>query len=219
MSAPLRVGILASGEGTTFEGLAETWSAEADPVRIVVVVSDRPGAPVLERARNRGVPASVVPRSGAEAEAWAERLTSALESHHVDLVVLAGFLSILPPRWVERWRGRAINLHPSLLPRYGGRGMYGLRVHASVLAAGDRESGATVHLVTGAIDGGPPIAQARIPVLPGDTPESLRSRLHPVEVALLAATVRRFADGSLPLPYADPEDRARDRRAAPDRRA
>jgi len=219
MRSPLRVGILASGEGTTFEGVADTWASDADPVRIEVVVSDRPGARVLERARARGVPALTVPRAGAGSERWAEQLTAALESHHVELVVLAGFLSILPPRWVERWKGRAINLHPSLLPRYGGRGMYGLRVHAAVLASGDRESGATVHLVTGAIDGGPPIAQTRVPVLPGDTPESLRARLHPVEVALLAVTVRRFAEGSLPLPYADPGDRARDRRAEPERGA
>ena len=89
--------------------------------------------------------------------------------------------------------------------------MYGLKVHAAVLAAGETESGATVHLVTGAVDGGPAVAQARVPVRPGDTPESLRDRLRPVEVELLAATVRRFADGTLPLPYPSAADRPRER--------
>jgi phosphoribosylglycinamide formyltransferase 1 len=110
-----------------------------------------------------------------------------------------------------------MNLHPSLLPRYGGRGMYGRRVHEAVLAARERETGATVHLVTGAVDAGPSIAQARLPVRPGDTPESLRERLRPVEVALLAATLRRFADGELPLPYPGGDVRAPER-ATPDRR-
>ena len=174
--------------------------------------------PALERAQRRGLPTSVVLRQGTDAEAWGSRLTSELTAHRVEVVVLAGFLSILPPSWVERWRGRAINIHPSLLPRHGGRGLYGLRVHEAVLAAGDRETGATVHLVTGTIDSGPEIAQARLPVLPGDTPETLRDRLRPVEVALLAATVRRFADGTLPLPYSGGEDRARDGRPAVERR-
>jgi phosphoribosylglycinamide formyltransferase 1 len=219
MRRPLRVGLLASGEGTTFEGLDEALASEADLVRIVAVVSDRPNVRVLERAQARGIPTAVVPRAGTEVEGWAQRLSAELESHHVDLVVLAGFRSILPPSWVERWRGRAINIHPSLLPRYGGRGMYGPRVHEAVLAARDAESGATVHLVTGAVDGGPTIAQERLPVLPGDTPATLRARLHPVEVALLAATVRRFAEGSLPLPYPERDEPARDRRAAGERGA
>ena len=113
----------------------------------------------------------------------------------------AGFLTILPDDWVVRWRGRAINLHPSLLPKYGGRGLYGPRVHRAVLAAGEAETGATVHLVTEEVDRGPTIAQARLAVLPGDTPATLRARLHPVEVELLATTLRRFAEGTLPLPY------------------
>ena len=103
--------------------------------------------------------------------------------------------------------GRAINLHPSLLPRYGGPGMYGPRVHAAVLAAGEQETGATVHLVTGTVDGGPPLAQQRIAIRARDTPESLRARLHPVEVELLIATIGRFASGQLALPYVVPLDR------------
>ncbi len=197
----LSVGVLVSGEGTTLDALAELVLGHHLPARIALVVSDRPHAPAIEKARRRGLPTLVLPSRGVDPQGWGDRLTEALEAHGVELVLLAGFLTILPDGWVRRWRGRAVNLHPSLLPKYGGPGMYGPRVHRAVLAAGDRESGATVHLVTGDVDAGPPIAQARIPVLPGDTPESLRARLHPVEVELVAETIRRFADGSYPFPH------------------
>jgi phosphoribosylglycinamide formyltransferase-1 len=218
MRAPLALGVLASGEGTTLDGLAAAIAGESDSVRIALVVSDRPGATALERARRRGLATSVVPHRAADPEGWSRRITAELEGADVELVVLAGFLSILPESWVERWRGRAVNLHPSLLPRYGGRGMHGRRVHEAVLAAGDRETGVTVHLVTSDVDGGPSIAQQRVAVRPGDSPESLRGRLRPVEVQLLADTVRRFADGSLPLPYPGGDDRARERPAELERR-
>ncbi len=217
MGGPLCVVVLVSGEGTTVDGLADAIAPDAERVVIGAVIADRPDARALERARRRGLATSVVPVDPDGSPAWAERLTAAIASYGADVVVLAGFLSILPANWIERWRGRALNLHPSLLPRYGGRGMYGRRVHAAVLSAGERETGATVHLVTGAVDGGPAVAQARVPVLPGDTPETLRDRLRPVEVELLAATLRRFADGTLPLPYTSAADRPRER-ATPARR-
>jgi phosphoribosylglycinamide formyltransferase 1 len=218
MPSPLRLGVLASGEGTTLDGLASAIAGDSRSLRIEVVVTDRPGVPALERARSHGLVTSVLPYDAIEIDEWSRRLTDELTSHRVDLVILAGFLPILPSSWVERWRGRAINLHPSLLPRYGGRGMYGRRVHAAVLAAGDAETGATVHLVTGAVDAGPTVAQQRMDVVPGDTPESLRERLRPVEISLLAATLRRFADGSLPLPYPGGDEGVRDRLAEPERR-
>ncbi|MCI4365809.1 MAG: phosphoribosylglycinamide formyltransferase [Thermoplasmata archaeon] len=203
MARTLTVGALVSGEGTTVEALAEMAAGGHLPVRFALVVADRPHAPAIARARARGLPTLVLPTHGVEPEVWAARLTQELEAQDVELVVLAGFLSILPRSWVERWQGRAINLHPSLLPRYGGPGLYGRKVLEAVLAARERTTGATVHLVTDEVDRGPPLAQERIPVVPDDTPESLRARLHPVEVALLAATLRRFAEGSLPLPYAE----------------
>lgn len=204
MTRTLPVAVLVSGEGTTLEALAELAVGGHLPIRIVLVVSDRPHIPAIERARRRGLPTIVLPTRGVDPDVWSDRLTQELVDKGVELVVLAGFLSILPPRWVERWLGRAINLHPSLLPRYGGPGMYGPRVHRAVLASGDRETGATVHVVTSDVDAGPTVAQERLPVLPDDTPESLRARLHPVEVALLAATLRRFAEGELPLPFHAP---------------
>lgn len=217
MGPPLRVVVLASGEGTTVEGLARALAEPPTEVAIVAVISDRSGARALDRARQRGLSTAVVAVDADASEAWSDRLTAEIASHGADVVVLAGFLSILPATWIDRWRGRALNLHPSLLPRYGGRGMYGLRVHAAVLAAGESETGATLHLVTGAVDGGPAVAQARLAVRPDDTPESLRERLRPVEVELLATTLRRFARGELPLPYPSAADRPRPR-PAPDRR-
>ncbi|MGP8075600.1 MAG: phosphoribosylglycinamide formyltransferase [Thermoplasmata archaeon] len=207
MVRTLPIAVLVSGEGTTLEGLAELAVGGHLPVRIVLVVADRPHAHAIERARLRGIPTIVLPSRGVDPDVWSDRLTKELVEQGVELVVLAGFLSILPPRWVDRWEGRAINLHPALLPRHGGPGMYGTKVHRAVLDAGDTETGATVHLVTSEVDGGPTIAQERLPVLPDDTTESLRARLHPVEVALLAATLRRFAEGLLPLPYPGPGER------------
>ncbi len=218
MSRILNLGVLVSGEGTTLDALAELASGGHLPVHIALVVSDRPHAPAIEKARRRGLATLVLPSRGMPTDAWAERLTSELRERSVELVVNAGFLTILPPVWVAAWRGRAFNLHPSLLPRHGGKGFYGLRVHEAVLASGDRQTGATVHLVTDDIDRGPTIAQQRLDVLPGDSPESLRRRLHPVEVELLANTLRRFADGSLPLPYPAEEASGPDRRRSPGER-
>ncbi len=197
MPAPLEIGVLASGEGTSLDALARAQGT----FRIALVVVDRPRAGAIEVARRRGLEVVEVGRPGPGPEVWAARISDELERRGVRLVVLAGFLSILPSSWATRWAGRAINLHPSLLPRFGGPGMYGLKVHAAVLAAGEHESGATVHLVTGDVDGGPAIARARVPVEPGDTPERLRERIHPVEVDLLVRTVQRFAAGAIPLPY------------------
>jgi phosphoribosylglycinamide formyltransferase 1 len=201
VSRLLPIGVLVSGEGTTLEGIAELASGGHLSVDIALVVADRPHAPAIEKARRRGLPTLVLPSRGVDPDDWAHQLTTELAARGVELVVLAGFLTILPPSWVADWRGRAINLHPALLPRHGGPGFYGTKVHEAVLAAGERETGATVHLVVAEVDRGPTISQSRVEVVPGDTPQTLRERLHPVEVELLAATLQRFADGSLPLPY------------------
>jgi phosphoribosylglycinamide formyltransferase 1 len=211
VASRLSIAVLVSGEGTTLDALADEVGRGTLPVDLRLVVSDRANAPALEKARRRGLETVVLPSRGVDPEEWGDRLTAELAGRGIGLVVLAGFLTILPPRWVARWQGRAVNLHPSLLPKYGGPGMYGPRVHAAVLAAHETETGVTVHLVTGDVDGGPPLVQERVAVLPGDTPSTLRERLHPVEVRLLAETIRRFADGSWPLPY--PGSEARSRRA------
>ena len=207
----LSLAVLASGEGTTFEAIAEAISGGHLAARIALLVADRPGAGALERARRRGLPTAVIASRHRDPEEWAAELTRTLQSFEVELVVNAGWLAILPPSWNRTWYGRAINLHPSLLPKYGGRGMYGHPVHAAVLAAREVETGVTVHLVTDAIDRGPILLQRRVPVLATDTPETLRERLRPVEQELLLEAIRRFADGRWPLPYVPSEDRASSR--------
>ena len=197
----LRVGFLVSGEGTTLEGLVSRWRARGAPIDIALVIADRPGIGAIARASRLGLPFALVDRRSLSPTGFARTLTDRLRLHRVELVILAGFLSIVPPSWVEDWQGRAINLHPSLLPRYGGKGMYGPRVHAAVLAAGERETGVTVHLVTRDIDAGPTLEQRRVAVEPGDTPETLRARVAPLELEALDEVVSRFARGDLPLPY------------------
>lgn len=201
-SRPLAVAFLVSGEGTTLEGVADLVRRDQLPVRIVLVVSDRPEAPAIERARRFGLRTVVLPFRGADPDAWSAELDRTLTDAGADLVVLAGFLTVLPAGFVRRRSGRIVNLHPSLLPKYGGRGMYGARVHRAVIDARETETGATVHLVTDEVDHGPVLAQVRVPLAAGETPETLRARLHPHEVTVLAETLRRIADGTIQLPGA-----------------
>ena len=201
MGRVLPIAILLSGEGTTFDSIAEAIAGGHLPARIVVVVSDRPHAHGIERARYRGLPTAVRPLHGIAAADWARDVGALLTDRGAELVVLAGFLGILPREFLAPWRGRVINVHPSLLPKFGGPGMYGRHVHEAVLAARSTESGASIHVVTEEVDGGPVLLQEKVPVEPGDTSESLQDRIRPVERRLLADAIRRFADGEWPLPY------------------
>lgn len=201
MGRVLPIAVFLSGAGTTCDALAELIAGGHLPARVVLVLSDRPHAPGVERARHRGLATAVRPLHGTEPAQWSTQIDALLGERGVELVVLAGFLGILPRELVRAWAGRVINVHPSLLPRHGGPGMYGPRVHAAVLAAGESETGATVHLVTDELDAGPILLQERVAVLPGDDVGALRERLRPVEVRLLADAIRRFADGDWPLPY------------------
>jgi phosphoribosylglycinamide formyltransferase 1 len=159
-------------------------------------MSDRAGAGGLELARQSGVPTHVF-NDIADPGEWRDALAAAA----VDLVVLAGFLKRVPAPVVEAWRDRMINIHPALLPRHGGPGMYGVRVHQAVLDSGDAVSGATVHLVSEEYDRGPVLGQAVVPVLPGDTAESLAARVLAVEHRLLPAAVLAAARAGKPVPF------------------
>ena len=179
----LRVGVALTGQGSNLQALLDALPPGA-PAQVVAVFSDRAGAGGLERARRHGVPAEVLERP-TDADDWLRHL----ERHRVELLVLAGYLKLVPPGVIARYRGRVINIHPALLPAFGGPGMYGIRVHRAVLAAGATESGATVHLVDEVYDHGAVLGQARVPVLPGDTAESLAARVLEVEHRLLPAAV------------------------------
>jgi formyltetrahydrofolate-dependent phosphoribosylglycinamide formyltransferase len=181
----VRVAVLASGGGTNLQALLDACGP-AVPMRVTRVVSNRADAGALERARAAGIPA-VVLRDPADA---AELLAALGDA---DLVVLAGYLKLIPAAVVARFRRRMINIHPALLPAFGGPGMYGHRVHAAVLASGATETGVTVHYVDEQYDRGPIIAQRTVPVLPGDTAETLAARVLAIEHELLPQVVLELA--------------------------
>jgi phosphoribosylglycinamide formyltransferase 1 len=186
-----RVAILISGGGSNMEALVRDMEVSGHPALPVLVVSNRPDAGGLDRARALGVPTTVVDhRDHADRAAFEAELDRALAPARPDILCLAGFMRVLTPLFVARWEGRILNIHPSLLPRYPG-----LHTHARALAAGDAEAGCTVHEVTAALDAGPILGQARVPVLPDDTADTLAARVLPLEHRLYPAVLRRFAVG------------------------
>jgi phosphoribosylglycinamide formyltransferase-1 len=190
---PLRLAVLVSGGGRSLENLIERSKAGRLPAEVVRVIASRHGIGALERATRHGVPAAVC---------GPEEVTAALDALGPDLVVMAGYLK----RWPipDRWVGRAVNIHPALLPRFGGKGLYGERVHAAVLAAGEKTSGCTVHWVTREYDAGPVILQRTCPVLPGDTPHDLAARVFEEELEALPEAIALIASGRIRYPGAPP---------------
>lgn len=192
-----RLAILISGRGSNMEALVRAARTNPGfPAEPVIVVSNRADAAGLAVAGALGVPTAVVSSRGRSREAFEEVLDACLRAHAAEVIALAGFMRILTPGFVGRWPGRILNIHPSLLPKYPG-----LDTHARALAAGDSEAGATVHLVTDQLDGGPILAQARVPVLPGDTEARLAARvleaehrLYPEALAAYLADRRAVAD-------------------------
>ena len=193
-SARLRLGVLFSGTGRTLENLVLCCRQGSCPAEVVLAISSRPGAAGIARAESLRVPLEVVDVAVGE-EAFQERIHVALLDARVDLVLLAGFLR--PFRIDEHFRGRVMNIHPSLLPAYGGSGFYGPKVHRAVLASGDRQSGCTVHFASELYDGGPIILQRVVPVLTGDTEETLAKRVFSEECKAYPEAVRLYAEGRL----------------------
>lgn len=187
-----RVAILISGGGSNMEALVRSMTGD-HPARPVLVLSNDPAAAGLARAAALGVPVAAVDHRpfGRDRAGFEAALLGALEAAAPDIVCLAGFMRILTPGFVARFDGRMLNIHPSLLPLYPG-----LDTHARALAAGDAKAGCTVHLVTSALDSGPILGQARVPVLPGDTPASLAARVLEAEHRLYPAVLRRVAEGT-----------------------
>ncbi|NLT57717.1 MAG: phosphoribosylglycinamide formyltransferase [Clostridiales bacterium] len=192
-----RIAVLVSGGGTNLQALIDR--REQLGGELALVVSSRADAHALERARRAGIPAEVLEKQpGIGSAAYSALLCEKLERAGIDLVVLAGFLVVLAPAFIEAFRNRILNVHPSLLPAFGGRGCYGLRVHEMALARGVRVTGATVHFVNEETDGGPIVFQHCLPVLPSDTPETLQRRvMEQAEWLLLPKAVRYFCTGRL----------------------
>ena len=173
-----RIAVLVSGGGTNLEALLKAQESGAIPHgEIVLVISNVPGAYALQRAANHGVPGITVVRKGSTQADLEAGLTAALEEYRVDLIVLAGFLSILSEEFVKRWPERIVNVHPSLIPSFCGKGMYGLKVHEAALEKGVKVTGATVHLVNEIPDGGRILLQKAVEILPEDTAEILQRRV------------------------------------------
>lgn len=188
------VAVFASGGGTNLQALIDRLHGEGDVAAAIrLVVSDRPGAGALARARRAGVSGRVVPVRGRDPEEVAEETLALLEEAGIGIVALAGYLRLIPERVVRRFDGRMLNVHPALLPAFGGPGMYGERVHRAVLDSGCRVSGATVHFVDEHYDRGTILAQWPVPVLPGDTVGDLARRVLSVEHRLFPAAVEQLA--------------------------
>lgn len=194
----LRIAVAISGRGSNLRALLEALGPKA-PAEVILVLSNRPDAAGLELARQRDIPAEVL-EDPTSARGWLARLAR----HAVELVVLAGYLKLVPLEVISAYRGRIINIHPALLPAFGGPGMYGHRVHQAVLASGARESGATVHLVDEVYDRGEVLGQARVPVLPDDTPQTLSARVREAEHRLLPAAVLAAALAGRPVRIPEP---------------
>lgn len=190
----VRVAVFASGGGTNLQALIDRFHASRESlVRIALVISDRESAGALRRARDAGIYATVIEVGKRPVDFIARETLAALEGADIDLVALAGYLRLVPAAVIRRFRERVINIHPALLPSFGGAGMYGARVHRAVLESGCTVTGPTVHYVDEEYDNGRVIAQWPVPVLAGDTPESLAARVLKVEHILYPAAVELVA--------------------------
>ncbi|HEX8392097.1 MAG TPA: phosphoribosylglycinamide formyltransferase, partial [Longimicrobium sp.] len=203
MSVPARIAVLASGGGSNLQALIDRFHTDPDaPARVSLVVASRGGIGAIGRAERAGIDAVVIDGRALPPDAVRDAFLDGLEAHRIDLVVLAGWLQLVPAEVVARYQGRMINIHPALLPAFGGHGMYGMRVHRAVIQSGARVSGATVHLVNERYDEGAILAQWPVPVLPGDTAEALAARVLAVEHRLLPLAVETMVLGAR-LPRSD----------------
>jgi phosphoribosylglycinamide formyltransferase-1 len=199
----MRLGFLASNNGSSLRAIIAAIEVGELSAEARLVISNKKGAPALIFAAEHGLKTICI-RTIADPAGADERLARALTAAGVDLVILSGYLRRLGPRTLEAFGGRILNIHPALLPRYGGQGMFGRRVHEAVLAAGDPSTGASVHLVDDEYDHGEVVARVELPIHPGDTAEALERRVMAAEPGLFVHTLQRIEAGSLRLPPISP---------------
>lgn len=187
----IRLAILISGRGSNMEAILDAADADDYPAEPILILSNRPNSQGIITARERGIATSIIDHKfyGKDREAFEREMQSVLAAHHVEMIVLAGFMRILTPWFVKKWGGRMINIHPSLLPKYPG-----LNTHQRAIEAGDAEAGCSVHWVTEGVDQGDVIAQARVPIARGETSDSLAERVLIEEHKLYPAAVKRACD-------------------------
>ena len=198
----LKVAVLVSGGGTNLEAILQAMeSGEIPGAQVVKVISNTPGAYALERARNHGVPAQCIsPKDYGDRQAFHQALLEGVRASGAELIVLAGFLVVIPPEMIREYRGRIINVHPSLIPSFCGTGYYGKKVHEAALARGVKVTGATVHFVDEGTDTGPIILQKAVEVREDDTPDTLQRRvMEEAEWKLLPKAIRLIAEGRVQI--------------------
>lgn len=200
MPTPLRIAVFASHGGSNLQSLIDACAGGRIGGRLVLVVSNNRRAFALERAKNAGIETLVISdRHFDTAGEYGRTLLEQLQSRGVELICLAGYMKMIPHELFAAYRNKIINVHPALLPKFGGQGMYGIHVHEAVIEARETESGATIHIVDEDYDHGRVIAQQRVAVLPGDTPETLQARVLKVEHQLYPETVAKIAAGEIIL--------------------
>lgn len=195
----IRIVVLASGGGTNLQAVIDACESGYIDGRVVAVISNIEGAYALERAKMHGAQAILIPSRGKKRKDHEKEVLAELERIGPDLILLAGYMRMLTADFIERYSGRIMNIHPALLPCFGGKGMYGENVHRAVLESGAKISGCTVHFVTPEVDGGPIIIQRCVPVLEGDTVETLKNRVLEEEHKAYPEAVRLFAEGRLTI--------------------
>lgn len=191
----INLAIFVSGGGSNCENIIRYFK-DSDKVNVALVVANKTGIPALEKAERLGVPTRVLPKADLNREDVALPL---MKEYSIDFIVLAGFLLVIPDFLIREYDRRIINLHPALLPKFGGMGMYGHRVHEAVKAAGETETGMTVHWVSGKVDGGEIIAQFRTPISPDDTPDDIAAKEHVLEMEHFPQVIEALADNALTI--------------------
>lgn len=191
----INLAVFASGGGTNCENIIRYFKG-SDKVHVALVVANKAGIPALEKAERLGVPTRVLSKADLNREDVALPL---MKEYSIDFIVLAGFLLVIPGFLIREYDRRIINLHPALLPKFGGMGMYGHRVHEAVKAAGETETGMTVHWVSGKVDGGEIIAQFRTPISPDDTPDDIAAKEHVLEMEHFPQVIEALADNALTI--------------------
>ncbi len=199
----MNIAVLASHAGTTLQAVLDACQSGEIAARIALVISNNADSGALRRARAAGIPSlHLSSTTHADPQRLDQAIAAALAEHRIDVVLLAGYMKKLGPATRAAYGGRILNTHPALLPRFGGQGMYGALVHRAVLAAGERQSGATIHLIDEDYDTGPVLAQVTVPVEAGDTESSLAARVQQAERTLLVEVLAEIASGKRKLPVA-----------------
>ncbi len=197
----IRFGFLASGRGSNMQTIIDACKDGQLQAKPIIVISNNADSGALESARKENIVAChLSSTTHPDSTLLDAAIAGALKSHHVDLVILAGYMRMIGPKVLDAFGGKIINIHPALLPKYGGKGMYGMKVHEAVIAAGEPETGVTIHVVNAEYDRGPILAQRVVPIKPDDTPETLATRVLETEHEIYVDTLRKVISGEIQLP-------------------